>query len=80
MLKKISAVVYLTDADPDESVHSTEQLLHFYMTANGNTHDLCYKPSRGDVLMFKSTVLHGAYPVRDNKRVFVVDYFYKDKK
>ena len=29
--------------------------------------------------MFKSTVLHGAYPVRDNKRVFVVDYFYKDK-
>ena len=78
-VKKVSAVVYLTDADPDESAFHGATFAFLY-DGNGNTHDLCYKPARGDVLMFKSTVLHGAYPVRDNKRVFVVDYFYNDKK
>ena len=78
-VKKISAVCYLTDPDSDESA-SHGATFAFLYDGQGNTHDLCYKPARGDVLLFKSTVLHGAYPTRENKRVFVVDYFYEEKK
>ena len=69
---------YLTEPDNDDSSWHGATFAYLY-DGQGNTHDLCYKPNRGDVLIFKSTVLHGSYPVRDNKRVFVVDYFYKDK-
>ena len=77
-VKKLSAVVYLTDADPDPTTFHGGTFAYLY-DGEGNTHDLCYKPNRGDLLIFKSTVLHGSYPVRDNKKVFVVDYFYEDK-
>ena len=63
------------------SIHKDTTFYRFPIgyDGEGNTHDLCYKPNRGDLLIFKSTVLHGSYPVRDNKKVFVVDYFYEDK-
>lgn len=78
-VKKISAICYLTPPDPDESAFHGGTFAYLY-DGLGNTHDLCYKPDRGDVLIFKSTVLHGCYPVREHKKVFVVDYFYEDKK
>tara|TARA_B100001287_G_C22679102_1_gene529293 strand:- start:1810 stop:2376 length:567 start_codon:yes stop_codon:yes gene_type:complete len=77
-VKKLSAVVYLTDADPDPTTFHGGTFAYLY-DGEGNTHDLCYKPNRGDLLIFKSTVLHGSYPVRESKKVFVVDYFYEDK-
>ncbi len=77
-VKKVSAVCYLDDGDEDESASHGGTFAYLY-DGNGNTHDLCYKPMAGDLLIFKSTVLHGKYPTRKSNRVFVVDYFYKDK-
>lgn len=78
-VKKISAVCYLTEPDNDDTTWHGGTFAFLYDGA-GNTHDLCYKPNRGDVLIFKSTVLHGAYPTRHDKRIFVVDYYYEEKK
>ena len=61
--------------DKGHNVTVYDNLMYNQLTLS----DLCYKPNRGDMLIFKSTVLHGSYPVRDNKRIFVVDYFYEDK-
>ena len=58
---------------PDES--SLGATFAFLYDGHRNTLIRAISPARGDVLLFKSTVLHGAYPTRENKRVFVVDYF-----
>jgi len=78
-INKISAVCYLSKPDDDETA-SHGATFAFLYDGLGNTHDLCYKPNIGDVLIFKSTVLHGAYPTRENKKIFVIDYFYEEKK
>lgn len=72
--KKISVIFYLTDTD--ERHGATFAVLY---DGDGNTHDLCYdKQVAGDALIFKSTVLHGAYPTRTMKNVFVADFYYKE--
>ena len=49
-VKKISAVVYLTDGDPDPTTYHGGTFVHSY-DGQGNTHDPCYKPNRGDMLI-----------------------------
>ena len=69
----------MTDPDDDLSTYHGGTFAFLY-DGEGNTHDLCYKPNKGDVLIMKSTVIHGTYPTRQNKRVFVIDYMYEEKK
>ena len=76
-VKKISAVVYLTDGDPDPNNISGGTFAIPY-DGQGNTHDLATNPIEETCLSLRVQFL-GCYPVRENKRVFVVDYFYEDK-
>lgn len=73
--RKCSFVIYLNDLwMPPEG--ATFAVVY---DGKGNTHDLCYETKAGDMLIFDSTVLHGAYPVRGRKNIFVADYEYKIK-
>ena len=51
-VKKISAVVYLTDGDPDE-LYFHGGTFAFLYDGQGNTQDLCYNLNRGDMFILR---------------------------
>lgn len=73
-VNKLSVVIYM---DNGEDIHGATFACLY--DGNGYTHDLCYPYKAGDMLIFDSKVLHGAYPTKTMKRVFVADFFYEEK-